>query len=150
MGTICRHAKLNQWLYSPTTGLFISLVLYSCGGECCVGCRFPIRIMSEAIRELEFVPATDFKIKLENSEGISAIDHVDKSRTRQCILVIGDRRFWFCGSQSKDPQDNSCNSDKERGDIEIKDYVVLQKLQLGTGQPSFSSLTHSGFHNDIR
>ena len=79
MGTICRYAKLNQWLYSPTTELFISWVLYSCGGECCVGRRFPIRIMSEASRELEFVPA------------------------------IGDRRLWFCGSQSEDPQDNYCN-----------------------------------------
>ena len=41
--------------------------------------------------ELEFVPGTDYRTKLEISEGGSAIDHVDKSRARQRIQVIGDR-----------------------------------------------------------
>ena len=55
----------------------------SCDGEWCVGRRFPIRIMSE----LELVPGTDYRTKLEISEGCSAIDHVDKSRARQRIQV---------------------------------------------------------------
>ena len=41
--------------------------------------------------KLEFVPGTDYKTKLEISKGGSAIDHVDKSRARQRIQVIGDR-----------------------------------------------------------
>ena len=39
--------------------------------------------------KLEFVPGTDYTTKLEISEGGSAIDHVDKSRARQRIQVIG-------------------------------------------------------------
>ncbi len=50
----------------------------TCDGECRA-------IMSE----LELVPGTDYRTKLEISEGGSAIDHVDKSRARQRIPVIG-------------------------------------------------------------
>jgi hypothetical protein len=57
----------------------------SCDVEWRAGGRFPIRIMSK----LEFVPATDYITKLEISEGGSAIDHVDKSRARQRVQVIG-------------------------------------------------------------
>ncbi len=56
----------------------------SCDGEWRAGGRFPIRIMSK----LEFVPGTDYRTKLEISEGGSAIDHADKSRARQRIQFI--------------------------------------------------------------
>ena len=66
----------------------------SCDVECRAGRRFPIRIMSE----LEFVPGTDYKPKLEISEGGSAVDHVDKSRARQRIQLIG----VLCGTGLRD------------------------------------------------
>ena len=52
--------------------------------------------------KLEFVPGTDYTTKLEISEGGSAIDHVDKSRARQRIQVIGDR-----ASQTRGLRDRS-------------------------------------------